>query len=162
MCTIRLIATHCSLLLHAMKYAYYKAGNTLRHGVRQICLRVLVYMVHHATANRLGLPLVLHTLIHRLLVHQTEPKPSMLWGCAPHRAQCGHAICSFAWARVRTSKQIFYKLFPQTFLKVIFTNVYFIFKVFLLTYILFLKFFFANVYFVLKIIECRMCDAIFW
>ncbi len=48
----------------------------------QICLCVLVlFMAHRATANWFGLPHVLHTLIHQLLVDQSESKLSMQRGC---------------------------------------------------------------------------------
>ncbi len=38
-------------------------------------------MAHHTAANRLSLPHTLHAPIHQLLVHQSEPKPSMWQGC---------------------------------------------------------------------------------
>ncbi len=47
----------------------------------QICLDILVYMAHHGATNRRGMLHMLLTLIHHLLVHQSEPKPSMQRGC---------------------------------------------------------------------------------
>ncbi len=47
------------------------AGNTHEH----------TETAHQATANRLGFPHALRTLIHQMLVLQSEPKPSMRQGC---------------------------------------------------------------------------------
>ncbi len=66
---------------------------------------MLVYTAHCAMANRLGLPHVLHTLIHRLLVHQCKPKPSMQRGCF-------HRVFTFDLAKENV--QLFFGKVKQT------------------------------------------------
>ncbi len=63
--------------------------------------QTIVYVAHCATANRLGLPQALHTLIHWLLVSQSEPKSNM-WrgGCIVHQYSIWvRKICNYFLAR---------------------------------------------------------------
>ncbi len=60
-----------------------------------------VCTAYHTMANRLGLPCALHALIHWLLIHQSEPKPSMRQSCFD---LCTVWTLNCAWEWVSASK----------------------------------------------------------